>query len=323
MQKFVKAIYYLELPILEYLVMGMTARKDDVTFTFPETIQAPRLHHLGLVRAPPIGSRLLTTALGLVTFRLFMDHSPTCIDPNSLLQWISPLSQLETLEIITPPDRRAVEERLSHTLTITMTHTTLPNLRLLSFQGVCAYLEVLICQIATPRLERLRVIFFEQLAFSIPCLVRFMNTTENKTLRFDSAKFELSRQRVRMVTYLDEENRRCSFSISVGNTSSMAKIVDALGQVFSAVENLILDYYVEDIRSAKEFFDIEVDPTEWYKILRPFILVKNFRVNHGVDEEYSRSSNIGNAFTEFIDARQDAGRPVSFKLVGPSPNSSP
>ncbi|KAI0271762.1 hypothetical protein BGY98DRAFT_1100250 [Russula aff. rugulosa BPL654] len=302
MQKFVMAIDH-ELPILEYL-----------------TIQAPHLHHLGLVGvAPPIRSRLLTTAVGLVTLRIFMDDSFTYLNPNTLLQWISPLSQLETLEIITFPNLD-VETQLSHTPTIT--YATFPNLRLLSFLGASAYLEELIRQIATPRLERLRLMFFEELAFSIPCLVRFMNTTENKMLMIDSANVD-----------------RWNLDWHI---SSMAQIVDALGQVFSGVEHLILDH-VKDGRSSEEVFDFEVDRTEWHKLLRPFSNVKNLRVNHGLVEEFSRylglddgelppellpelqeltysgSSNPGDAFTPFIDARQNAGRPVSFKLVHRSP----
>jgi hypothetical protein len=89
LQKFVMAIDH-ELPILEYLVVRMT-RDHDATFVFPETIRAPRLRYLVLDSvAPPIGSRLFTTAVGLVKLCLFMGDSSTFINPNSLLQWISP-----------------------------------------------------------------------------------------------------------------------------------------------------------------------------------------------------------------------------------------
>jgi hypothetical protein len=359
LQKFFMAIDH-ELPILEYLVMLRMSRDHDATFVFPETIQAPRLRHIVLHSiAPPIGSRLFTTAVGLVKLCLFMGgnenynpiyDSSTFINPNILLQWISPLSQLETLEIITFPNPD-VETQLSHTPIIS--HATLPNLRLLSFRGVCAYLEVLIHQITTPRLERLRVIFFDQDSYSIPCLVRFMNTTENKRLWFDSAKFVFSGDGVRLVTYPHEENRRCSLSISVdcwkihGHNSPIVQIVDALGQVFSAVENLILDY-MEDSRSSEELFGPEVGPTEWRNLFRPFSNVKNFRVNDGLVEgfscylrsddhgglplellselqelTYSGCSNPVDAFTSFIDAHQNAGHRVSFKLVRLSPNTSP
>jgi hypothetical protein len=345
-QKFVMAIDG-ELPILEYLVMA-TGEKDDATLVLPDTIQAPHLRSLVLVGvAPQIGSRLLTTAAGLVTLCFFMDGPSTYLNPNSLLQWISSLPQLETLVIIITFPNHDVETQLSHSPTIT--HATLPSLRLLSFQGFSAYLEVLICQIATPRLERLHIMFFEQLAFSIPCLVRFMNTRENKKLSFDRAKLEFSDERVCVETYPYEENRRCSVSISVdcsslnGHISSMAQIVDALGQVFSAVDRLIL-VYEEDGRSSEEDLEVEVDRTEWHKLLRPFSNVKYLRINHGLVEEFSRylrlddgelppellpelrdltysgSSNAGDAFTSFIDARRNAGHPVSLVRCSSSPS---
>jgi len=324
LQKFVMAIDD-ELPILEYLIMGS---EGGATLVFPETIQAPRLRHLHLTGvALPMGSRLLATAVGLVTLFLFVDDSSTYLNPNSLLQWISPLSQLDTLMIM----NRDVEAQLSHIPTIT--HATLPNLRTLCLQGVSAYLDSLICQIATPRLKKLYIMFFGQLTFSIPCLVRFMNPTENKRLRFDIAKFEFSDD-------VETEEGRCFFKISGdclrlnGHISFMAQIVDALSQAFSAVETLNLEHE-EDSPSSEEDFEVEVDRTEWHKLLRPFSNVKNLHINHGLVEEfsrylllydgdlppgllpelqqlkYSRSSNVDAGFTSFVNARQNAGYPVS------------
>jgi len=331
--KFVRAIDD-ELPILECLVMA-TCSEDDATLVLPKTIQAPRLRHLVLMGvSPPMGSRLLTTAVGIVTLCLNMHDSSTYLNPDSLLQWISRLSQLETLVIINLPNRD-VETQLSHVPTIT--HAALPNLRPLSLQDVGAYLEVLIRHITAPRLETLHVKFFEQLAFSIPYLVRFMNTSEKKRFRFDIAKFEFPDEQVHVET---EEKRQYSFSISGdylrlnGHISFMAQIVDALGQVFSAVKNLVLDDE-EDSRSSEDDFEVEIDRTEWYNLLRPFSNVKSLCINHGLVEEFSRylrldggelrpellpelqeltysgSSNSGDGFTSFIGARQKAGHPVS------------
>ena len=337
LQKFVMAIDH-ELPSLEYLLMVMTEEDGD-TLVFPERIQAPHLHYLGLEDVvPPIGSRLLTTAVGLVTLCLFMNDSFNYLYPNILLQWISPLSRLETLEITAYPDADDdVETLLSHTPTIT--HATLPNLRLLSFRGFSTYLEVLVLHIATPRLERLRVVLFERFPIPIPCLVQFMNTTE---LSFDSIKFGFSREQVCVETYPNEENRRCSFSITVDYWDAngrIAPIVDALGQVFvfSAVEHLILDY-VGDGLSSVQVFDDEAVRTEWHKLLRPFSKVKKLRVNHGLVEQflrflrledgelplellpelqeltYSGNSNPGDVFTSFTDARRNADHLVSSRF---------
>ncbi|KAF8496776.1 hypothetical protein F5888DRAFT_1634805 [Russula emetica] len=115
----------------------------------------------------------------------------------------------------------------------------------------------------------------------------------------------------------------------------MAQIIDALGLVFSAVDHLILDY------------EEDVDRTEWHKLLGPFSNVKNLRVNnHGLVEEfsrylrlndgelppkllpelqeltYSRSIDAGDAFTSFIDARRNAGHPVSLIRRSSSPSPS-
>jgi hypothetical protein len=56
---------------------------------------------------------------------------------------------------------------------------------LADFRGVSAYLEAVACRITTPRLGRLQILLFNQLAFSVPRLPQFINTTEN--LRFDNA----------------------------------------------------------------------------------------------------------------------------------------
>ena len=117
-----------ELPILEHLVMA--SGMDDVAFVFPKIIQAPHLRHLVLDGvAPSIGSPLITTAMGLVTLCLVIHNSSSYFNSNTLLQWVSPLSQLETLEI-TVTCRMVMQP--SHMPTIT--HTILPNLRLLSLQ---------------------------------------------------------------------------------------------------------------------------------------------------------------------------------------------
>ena len=192
-QKFVMAMND-KFPILEYLVMA--GGTDDATFVFLKIIQAPHLRHLVLNGvAPPIRSPLITTAMGLVTLCLVIHDPSSYFNSNTLLQWVSPLSQLETLEITVTCH---MEMQLSHMPIIT--YTTLPNLRLLSLKGVSAHVEVLIHQIATPRLERLHISFYdEHLTVSIPCLVLVMNTTENKKVRFDSAKFEFFVSQVRVL----------------------------------------------------------------------------------------------------------------------------
>ena len=70
-----------EYPTLEHLVVWNWMEDNSTTLTFPEILQALHLHHLVLSSfALPRRSRLLTTAMGLVTLCLLMatySHSNT------------------------------------------------------------------------------------------------------------------------------------------------------------------------------------------------------------------------------------------------------
>jgi len=345
LQKLVMAIDR-EFPILEYLIV-VPPTQDSTALMLRKTLQAPHLRHLALTGFTcPIGPRLHPTAVGLVALDLVIDHPSAYFQPNILLQWISFLPQLETLAIAFTfhvPDRD-VERQLTHTPITTL--ITLPNLRLFRFRGVNAYLEAIVCQITTPRLEKLHVKFFEQLTFSIPRLVQFMNTTEN--FRFDSAVFDFFIKRVCVGTYLRETNVY-AFSIAVlcwhfdWQVSSVAQISNALSQVLSAVKHLNLRHKTHT-RSSEEHNDI--DHIQWRKLLRSFNNVKTLDVDDGLVKElsrclrledgelplellpelqeltYPRSGDTSDAFASFIEARRNAGRPVTLIRHSPRPSLS-
>ena len=346
LQKFVKAIDK-GFPILEYLIV--LPLDDSTVLMLPETLQAPRLRHLFLSGfACPIRPRLHPTAMSLVTLYLTTSHPSAYFQPNTLLQWISFMPQLESLVILFnfPVPNRDVERQLTHT-PIT-THITLPNLRLFWFRGVSAYLKAVVCRMTAPRLEKLEIRLFKQLAFSIPRFMQFMDTTEN--VRFDSATIVFGDKIVCMWMYIRETDLY-AFGVTVDcwhldwQVSSLAQICDALGHVLSVVEHLTLRHEVHG-QSSEEHN--EVDRSEWRKLLRSLGNVKTLRVEDGLVEELSHSLRLedeelslellpelqeltysesgtavdaGNAFTSFIDARQNAGRPVT--LVRHDPNPSP
>ena len=277
-----------EYPFLEYLIIAPPPEDTSTVLILPETLQAPHLRHLTLIGfALPIGSRLLTTAVGLVTLCLRMNDPSTYFHPNALLHWLSFMPQLETFVItfLFPVPNRGIERQLTRTPII-----SLPNLRLLVFRGVSAYLEALVHRITTPRLENLQIRFFNQLTFSVPRLVHLMNTTEN--LRFSIAKFLFSDDQVDMRVYPPGEAKmKVPFVINVTcqhldwQVSSVAQISNSLGQAFSAVEYLALRHE-EHSRSSEEHN--EVDRTEWRKLLRPFRNVKTLWIDEGLVEQLTR-----------------------------------
>ena len=338
-----------EYPNLEYLIIEPPFEDRSSILILPETLQAPHLRHLSLIGfALPIGSRLLANGVGLVTLHLYMNDPSTYFHPNSLLRWLSFMPQLETLAIgffFAVPNR---EIERPFTLMPTITTATLPNLHQINYRGVSAYLEALIQQITASRLEKLHVYYFNQLRFSIPRLVQFMNTTEN--LRFDSATFMFNDKQVNVRIYpLDGAEMNPPLYIDVDcwyldwQVSSMAQIVNSLSQLSSAVEHLTLEHEVHSLSSEEHN---EVDRTEWRKLLRSFRNVKTLWIGNGLVEQlsrcleledgelplellpelqeltYSRSGDAGNGFTSFIDTRQSRNRAITLVRRSPSPDSA-
>ena len=341
-----------EYPILEHLIIIRRVKDITTTLRYPETLQAPHLRHLTLGGFTlPMGSKLFTTAVGLVTLNLIMTHPSTYFYPNTLLQWLSFMPQLETLVVVFSfPVFDSEVGRLGqlHDTPIT-TPVPLPNLRRFTFRGFITYLEAFVHQIITPRLEKLEInFFFNQFAFSVPHLLEFMNTIEN--LKFDGASFKFVNGRVGVEVYPRGEAGIQALSIAVDcwhldwQVSTMTQISGSLRSMFSMVEHLTLEHDVHNW-SSEEHND--VDRSEWNKLLRPFGNVKTLRIDQGLVEDlslclqlkdgelplellpelqeltYFTSGNSGEAFTSFIDARQKAGRPIALVRRSSSPDPGP
>jgi hypothetical protein len=163
-----------------------------------------------------------------------------------------------------------------------------------------------------------------------------------RTLSFDSAQFGFRKGRVYVMLYPYGKGKPYVLSINVHcwhldwQLSSITQISNSLCQIFSSVEHLALVHEVHD-RSSEEHN--EVDRTEWRKLFRPFRNVKTLRIDNELVRDISRclqledgelplellpelqeltnqvtssgSSDIGDAFDSFINARRNAGRPVT------------
>ena len=269
-----------EYPILEHLIIMYPVEDRSTILTFPETLQAPQLRHLTLFGfALAIRSRLLTTAVGLVTLCLAMVHPSTYFRPNTLLQWLSFMPQLETLVIsfYSALPNRDLERQL--TRIPNMTPVILPNLHVLRFQGVSTYLETFVHSVTAPHLERVEVVFFNQLTFTVPRLLEFLNAAEN--FRFESAKFKFSDDKVDVEVYLHEQAKIYGLSIIVNclhldwQVSSAAQIFNSLSPLFPTVEHLTFEHKVHSQSSEDHN---EADRAGWYKLFRSFKKVKTLRI---------------------------------------------
>jgi len=230
---------------------------------------------------------------------------------------------------------RDVERQLMRTPI--MTHVTLPNLRYFVFQAISAYSEAVLSRLTAPRLEDFQICYVKQLTFSVPELVQFMGRTE--TLRFDRAEFGFYNERVYVSFNPPETNTpEDAFSVNVDcwhldwQVSSVAQIFNAFSQIFSVVEHLTLMH--EDHSQSSEEHN-EVDRTEWRKLLGSFSNVKTLQIKDGLVRELSRCLRLedgehppellpelqeltypggrdaDDVITPFIDARRNAGHPVT------------
>ena len=328
-----------ECPILEFLYISSSIEDNTTVLRFPESFQAPHLRYISLGSfALPIASRLLTTAVGLVTLHLFMAHPFTYFHPNTLVQWISLMPQLEALEIgfdFSIP-KRDVESQLTHTPIIAP--IMLPNLHHLGFHGVSTYLEALVHRITAPRLKKLFIEFSNQLTLSVPRLLQFIIAAEN--FRLGNAVLSFDDRSVDAGVYSYGETDVYALGIVMTcchldwQASSVAQICNSLSQIFSAVEHLTLQHEVHS-ESSEEHND--VDHTEWRKLLRPFSNMKTLRIAEGLVKDVSRCLELediglhlellpelvgleyfgdtGDAFTSFVDARRKAGHPITLVRV--------
>ncbi len=333
LQKLIMAIDG-EYPILEYLILSDPPDDKSMVLILPETLQTPHLRHLVINCSIPIRFQFLTTALGLVTLNLGLYHPSTYFQPTALLQSLSLMPRLEILLVFFyfAVPNRDVERQLMRTPI--MTHVTLPNLRSFFLRAAYAYSEAVLSRITATRLEHFQICYHRQLTFSVPQLLQFMGRIENR--RFDRAEFIFFDKQVRVGVGHPEANMK-AFTLNVDcwhldwQVSSVAQIFNALSQIFSTVEHLTL--YLVHSRSSEEHN--EVDRTEWRKLLRSFGNVKTIFIEDGLVGELSRclrledgehplellpelqeltlefGSNADVAFTPFINARRNAGRPVT------------
>ena len=337
--KLQKAIIALdgEFQILEYLLIHHKYPRPT-RLNIPETFRAPNLRHLSLMGFDiQIESPILTTMRNLVTLNLDLIPFSAYFQPNDLLLRISLMPQLEILRICfisSCPGSDVVERQLLRAPI--MTHVTLPKLRWFGFEGANAYLEAVLPWVNFPLLGKLQVYFFNQMTYSIPHLKQYISASTNFhpiaiTLTFHEYCFDVIARSPEALTY----------SLSTGflgshldwQVASAAQVFHMLGTVFSAVEHLTLRY-----RRRLMFmwnWNNEGDRTHWRDLLGSFSKVKAILVDDELVGQLSRSLRPGegdsamellpelhelsydstntshDAFTQFIDARQKAGHPVT------------
>jgi hypothetical protein len=278
-----------QFPVLEYFYVAPTY-KYYPRFALPSTFEALQLRMLALDHfVSPIGSPLLTSAVGLVELSLRWIHPLTSILPNHLFQALLCLPQLQHLVIsfLSSQVNHETQQRLFDMSTVT--HTTLPNLRSFHFEGLSAYLEALLPHMNAPLLNVFDIIFFHQINFSVPHLCQFVTTTLD--LGCSRVEFLFYPNVVAVFVTPTASASLLTFGIHITDwrlrlqVSSMAQISNELGPLFTTAVELTLAYRIY-VQSST--WHNEVDPIQWRQLLEPFKNVETLRVYDGLVGDLSR-----------------------------------
>ena len=339
----IRSAFDQEFPILDYLYIEATTEGYPAV-TLPITFQALHLRHLILIHiGVSIRSPLLVDSVdgvtGLVTLSLLNIRSDVFFHSGDLLQRLSFMPLLETLGITFHSGTKRMQPNMS-----IATSVTLPNLRWFAFGGASAYLEALLPQMTIPHLEKLQLRFFDQQMFSVPCLVKFMETFDN--VEFGSAKLRFYKDEVDVEVYPYHGATMYTFSLCIDcgllnqQVASTARIFHALRTVFSTVDHLTLEFLRYPILNAAAN---TINRVQWRELLRSFGSVKTLYVDDDFLGQISDSLCVrsgespmdplpqlkeleyypGGAkkkdFKSFINARKDINDPISVVCRRSSP----
>ena len=308
----------------------LSTTTEEMSPVLPETLQAPDLRHLSLhgIGLP----KGLSSMISLSILSLTHIGVPCYFSPGDLVTQLQSLPHLEELSIgfAIPIPLPSSEGDL---LPAPIPPVTLPTLRRLTFRGVGVYLDNLVAQINTPRLELLNLVLSFELTFALVNLTEFVNRTERLGCLIAQVTFKKDGP------FIDAEQRGVGqLSLRVicepldWQIDSVTQVCSALGKVLSAVEELTLDLDVDGMPS--DWKDT-LDNMLWHDLLRPFIGVKKLCIGSSLTLELSQAleqdagglvlellpelqeldvqleiDHAKNAFSTFVETRNSVGHPV-------------
>ena len=231
---------------------------------------APRLRHFSLSGVPFPGlPRLLLSATHLVS--LWLENTPHSgyISPEAIVTLLSVLSGLEdlSLEFRSPQSCPDLEIRRP----LSSERYVVPALHYFHFKGVIEYLEDLVTGIDTPQLDRMEIIFFNQINFDTLRLARFIHRTPKLTKRDALVQFNDRFASVRLPPGLSTLEITILCREPDWQLSSVEQVCNSSLHPLSTVEDL----YIEHQYSQLVWKNDAIDNTQWLQLLLPFTAVKN------------------------------------------------
>ena len=263
---------------------------------------APRLQLLILDNIPFPGlPKLLSSAIVLTD--LYLENIPHSgyISPEAMVACLSLLTNLDglSLQFQSPqshPDRESRRPPPPK-------RTVLPALTRFWFSGVSEYIEDLVVRVDAPRLNSLRITFFNDIAFDTPQFSQFIGRIPTFKA-FDKASVDLGDAIAGIkLSSKSKTSRREPLNLNVRiscreldwQVPSLEQICTSSLPSLSTLEDL---YIYENAYPEKPVWENNIDSTLWLGLLSHFTTVKNLYLSEEI------ASHIATALEELVGERK-------------------
>ena len=283
-------------PFPELTNLRLWSYSETVVVSDSFLASSPGLLSLSLSGIPFPGlPKLLLSATHLQSLQLhFIPHSGY-FTPDAIATVLSSMTSLDflLLTFLSPrscPDLASQRPPLS-------ARSVVPVLTTFDFKGASEYLEDLVARIDAPKLGRLEIVFFNDIVFDTPQLIRFISHTPNSKA-LQKAHINL-RDSVSSVDFTSLTSPFPDLIVKIlckgldWQLSSLAQICTSCLPPLSMLEDL---YFHEDSGSQLDWQD-SIDNDLWLELLRPFSAVKNLHLAEKV------ASRVALALQELVEGR--------------------
>ena len=260
-------------------------RRIDETVVVPDSFLggfAPRLKDLEFSGVPFPGlPKLLLSATHLVHLNLDDIPHSGYFSPNTMVAALSTLVSLEYLSL-TFASPESCPDSESRRLPPS-TRSVLPVLNIFRFKGVSEYLEDLVAGIDAPQLDRLGIMFFNDIVFDTPHLIQFISRTPNSSA-LENARIAL-----------EDGKARISFRSQIYGYVKLEVLIfcegldwqlSSLAQVCTSCLPFLFtlkDLYIHEHGHSQPDWKDNIENRVWMGLLHPFTTVKNLYISEKIE----------------------------------------
>ena len=312
----------------------------DKTVVIPDSFLggfAPCLEDLEFSGVPFPGlPKLLLSATHLVHLNLDDIPHSGYFSPNTMVAALSMLTSLDYLSLTFASPESCPDLESRHLPP--STRSVLPVLNIFRFKGVSEYLEDLVSGIDAPQLDRLGIMFFNDIVFDTPHLIQFISRTpkssalENARIVLEDGKARIS-FRSHIYGYVKLEVLIFCEGLD-WQLSSLEQVCTSCLPFFSTLKDL----YIHEHGHSQPDWKDNIENRVWLGLLHPFTTTENLYISEKIElgigpalqelvghrttevlptleniflEGLELSGRVQEGIGKFVDARQVSSHPIA------------